>query len=154
METGCLSFYMSFLDHLHHLIIWQGGFDCGLGPICSGTDWIPLWAKMFYWVCAPIPFIRQRFVHVPWAYVMGLCMCCSLPHHYSIKIKLVKFFLKKITSHHVAHHSPKSMRTSPRCESSGMFFKVGVLMRRDNSRVTQTRLGQNSTRVSSTRNVN
>ena len=31
---------------------------------------------------------------------------------------------------------------------------VGVLMRPDNSRATRTRLGQNSTRVSSTRNVN
>ena len=30
----------------------------------------------------------------------------------------------------------------------------GVLMRRDNSRATRTQLGQNSTRVSSTRNVN
>ena len=31
---------------------------------------------------------------------------------------------------------------------------IGVLMRRDNSRATRSRLGQNSTRVSSTRNVN
>ena len=31
---------------------------------------------------------------------------------------------------------------------------IGVLMRRDNLRATRTRLGQNSTRVSSTRNVN
>ena len=31
---------------------------------------------------------------------------------------------------------------------------IGVLMRRDNSRATRTRLGQNSTRVSSTRNGN
>ena len=31
---------------------------------------------------------------------------------------------------------------------------IGVLMRRDNSRATRTQLGQNLTRVSSTRNVN
>ena len=31
------------------------------------------------------------------------------------------------------------------------WMRVGVLMRRDNSRATRTRLGQNSTRVSSTR---
>ena len=31
---------------------------------------------------------------------------------------------------------------------------IGVLMKRDNSRATRTRLDQNSTRVSSTRNVN
>ena len=32
METRRLSFYMCFLDHLHHSIIWQGGFDFGPGP--------------------------------------------------------------------------------------------------------------------------
>ena len=25
-----------FLDHLHHLIIWQGGFDSRPGLMCSG----------------------------------------------------------------------------------------------------------------------
>ena len=33
-------------------------------------------------------------------------------------------------------------------------LSIGVLMTRDNSRATRTRLGQNSTRVSSTQNVN
>ena len=42
MEIGRLSFYMSFLDHLHHSIIWQGDFDSGLGPMCSGIGKIPL----------------------------------------------------------------------------------------------------------------
>ena len=82
METGCLSFYMSFLDHLHHSIIWQGCFDYGLGPMCSGISRIPRWAELFYWVCAPTPFIRQRFGPVSWACVLGLHTCCSPPHHF------------------------------------------------------------------------
>ena len=65
METGHLSFYMSFLDHLYHLIIWQGDFDSISEPMCSGTGRIPLWAELFYWVCAPTPYIRRRFGPVP-----------------------------------------------------------------------------------------
>ena len=40
METS--SFYMSFLDHLHHSITWQGNFDSGPRPMCSGIGRIPL----------------------------------------------------------------------------------------------------------------
>ena len=65
MEIGHLSFYMSFLDHLHHLIIWQGGFNSGPGPMCCGTGRIPLWSELFYWVRAPTPFIRQSFGPMP-----------------------------------------------------------------------------------------
>ena len=81
METGRLFFYMRFLDHLHHSIIWQGGFDSGLGPMCSGMGRIPQWAELFYWVCALTPFIRRRFGPMSWACVLGLRACCSLPHH-------------------------------------------------------------------------
>ena len=79
MEIRRLSFYMSFLDHLHHSIIWQGGFDSGPGPMCSGIGRIPLWAELFYWVCASTPFIRRRFRPMSWACFLGLHMCYSLP---------------------------------------------------------------------------
>ena len=71
MEIGHLSFYMSFLDHLHHSIIWQVGFDSGPGLMCYGIGRIPLWAELFYWVHAPTPFIRRRFRPMSWACVLG-----------------------------------------------------------------------------------
>ena len=96
METRHLSFYMSYLGHLYHLVIWQGGFDSRPGPVCSGLGMILLWAELFYWVYAPTLFIRrrfgpeQRFGPTPWVFVLGLCIGCSPPHHI-VKRKKLKY---------------------------------------------------------------
>ena len=31
--------------------------------MCSGM--VPLWAELFYWICAPTSFIRRRFGSAP-----------------------------------------------------------------------------------------
>ena len=90
METGHLSFYMSFLGHLYHLVIWQGGIDSRPGPMCSGLGRILLWAELFYLVYAPALFIRRRFGPTPWVFVLGLCIGCSPPHH-KVKRKKLKY---------------------------------------------------------------
>ena len=36
METGPLSFHMSLLGRLYHLIIWHAGFNFGPEPIYFG----------------------------------------------------------------------------------------------------------------------
>ena len=80
METGHLSFYMSFLGHLYHLVIWKGSFNSRPGPMCSGLGRILLWAELFHWACAPAPFIRRWFGPAPQVFVLGLCTGCSLPY--------------------------------------------------------------------------
>ena len=82
METEHFSFYTSFLGRLYHLITRQGGFNSGPGPMYFGMGRISLWAELLYWVCAPSPFIRQRFGLAPQACALGLCIYCFLPHQY------------------------------------------------------------------------
>ena len=60
METENFSFYTSFFC-LYHLITWHCGFNSGPGPMYFSMDRISLWAEFLHWICAPTPFIRQRF---------------------------------------------------------------------------------------------
>ena len=48
METGHLSFHMSLLGFLHHLITWNGGFDSGTRSVYFGLGRISLLTELLY----------------------------------------------------------------------------------------------------------